>query len=92
MNTPVAETVTLPKADLEKLLQRTGDDIANVLEQMDKGNWTDSLGHHARNNRRIHEIAACLILIGGFRSRYLNYLEMVGLPDDDHPAMARLKD
>lgn len=64
---------TLDVEELKDLLQNTGDDIANVLEQLTRGNWVDSEGHPVKNNVAMIQLITTLTRIGEYRAANLGY-------------------
>ena len=61
------------EAALKPLLQKTGDSIADMLEQMLKGNWRDDHGHDVKMNATMITLKVVLIALGMFREEYLGY-------------------
>ena len=61
------------KADLVPLLQNTGDAIADVLDQLIKCDWVDSLGHEVKFSSEMLRLKDQLFAIMAFRSRHLSY-------------------
>lgn len=67
-----AENARLREA-LVPLLQKTGDGIADMFEQMLKGRWRDYDGHDVKLNVQMLNLQAVLLSIGRFREMYLDY-------------------
>lgn len=61
------------KAELEALLQSTGDRICDMLDQLLKGDWTDDMGHKAKNNVAMLAMRDVLSDIGEYRAKRLSY-------------------
>ena len=61
------------EAALKPLLQKTGDSIADMFEQMIKGNWRDDHGHNVKLNVSMITLTAVLTAIGMFREEHLGY-------------------
>lgn len=58
---------------LGPLLQSTGDGIANIFDQMQKGNWVDDHGHRVENNIHMLAMQSILLAIMHFRTDHLDY-------------------
>lgn len=69
----VPDTDSVMRADLKPLLQEVGDTMADVLEQMIKGRWTDEHGHSVQNKPGIAQLAIRLRAMANFRTKYLEY-------------------
>lgn len=61
--------------ELKELLQQTGDGIADVFTQMQKGNWIDDHGHDVRMNAAMQNMKTVLVAIMQFRTKHLDYTE-----------------
>lgn len=69
---------------LGPFLQSTGDGIANIFDQLEKGNWVDDHGHLVKNNVHMLAMQSILLAIMHFRSDHLDY-EKVDIPLDAKP-------
>jgi len=68
--------------DLEPLLQNVGDAVADLFEQLVKGNWTDDQGHAVTGNAAMQNMKNVLVAIARFRTKHLNYPEVFqGYPE-----------
>ena len=56
-----------------KIISATGDKIAAMIEQMNKGNWRDDLGHDVRNNVQMIAMAEALRELTNFRADFFGY-------------------
>lgn len=61
------------KDAIEPLLQRTGDAICYLFEQMRKGEWVDSEGHPVHLNAAMIGMKDVLQQLGDFRHEHLGY-------------------
>lgn len=61
------------KIDTDKVITSVGDKIANMIEQMVKGGWIDTLGHPVKNNAAMLQMQVALVELMQFRARNLNY-------------------
>lgn len=61
------------KEDTENLLGEVGDAIAEVFEQMVKGQWVDDNGHKIVMNNSMFVLKQSLVDIMVFREKHLDY-------------------
>lgn len=61
------------KEELKGLVNATGDAIAALFVQMERGNWTDDNGHPVSMNTAMLAMQERLVALGEFRARYLGY-------------------
>lgn len=64
---------TYSEDELKSLLQKTGDGIAAVFEQMLRGNWRDDFGNRVTNNTAMVNMTEVMKSIMDFRHIHLNY-------------------
>lgn len=57
------------KNDLRCILQDTGDAIVSVFDQMQKGKWTDDLGHDVQMNTAMLRLKDILGAMVDYRAR-----------------------
>lgn len=62
-------------AELKPLLQNIGDGIANMFDQLVKGNWRDDHDHDVKMNVHMLNLHDVLKQIMRFRADYLDYSE-----------------
>lgn len=62
--------------ELEELLQRVGDNLADFLEQVLEGNYRDELGHSLELNIHVLNLENRLWDIAEFRAKHLGYTEV----------------
>lgn len=62
-------------AELKPLLQNIGDGIANMFDQLVKGNWRDDHDHDVKMNVHMLNLQDVLKQIMRFRADYLDYSE-----------------
>ncbi len=62
-------------AELKPLLQNIGDGIANMFDQLVKGNWRDDRDHDVKMNVHMLNLQDVLKQIMRFRADYLDYSE-----------------
>ncbi len=67
--------------DIKPMLQNVGDAIANMFEQMVKGDWKDSMGHSVQQNQQMCLLGEQLMAMVKWRAKYLDY------PDTTQPEM-----
>lgn len=68
---------------LERLLQAVGDAIANVIDRMLKGSWTDDHGHPVHLNITMTRLAEVLGEMTQYRTNHLGYTSPTGrMPTD----------
>ena len=63
----------IDKRVVEALVNSVGDKIADLLDQLVKGNWVDELGHPVKNNIQMLNMKSALIELGEFRADHLGY-------------------
>lgn len=61
------------QAKIKTLLQNTGDAIAEVFDQMLKGNWEDDKEHSVEHNAAMIDLKQALIGIINYRTIELGY-------------------
>lgn len=59
---------------VENQLQILGDAIADVFEQLVKGNWMDDIGHHVSNNAAMIGLADAMESTIKMRNEVLGYI------------------
>jgi hypothetical protein len=72
------------KEATESVINSTGDAIADLLVQMQKGSWVDDHGHPVQNNAAMMNVAVALARLAAFRREFLGY----SAPDRDHTVPA----
>ena len=69
------DRLALANAELKPLLQNIGDGIANMFDQLVKGNWRDDHDHDVKMNVHMLNLQDVLKQIIRFRADYLDYSE-----------------
>lgn len=69
------DRLALANAELKPLLQNIGDGIANMFDQLVKGNWRDDHDHDVKMNVHMLNLQDVLKQIMRFRADYLDYSE-----------------
>ena len=69
------DRLALANAELKPLLQNIGDGIANMFDQLVKGNWRDDHDHDVKMNVHMLNLHDVLKQIMRFRADYLDYSE-----------------
>jgi hypothetical protein len=69
------DRLALANAELKPLLQNIGDGIANMFDQLVKGNWRDDHDHDVKMNVHMLNLQDALKQIMRFRADYLDYSE-----------------
>ncbi len=57
-----------PITSLENAVQQMGDRVADMFEQMNKGNWIDDHGHDVRMNRAMMDLLGTMNAVMRFRT------------------------
>ena len=69
----MSKELTIPKEELDTLLRSTGNNIADMFEQLLLGNWVDDNGHNVQLNQQMVNLKGTVINIMEFRDKYLGY-------------------
>ena len=65
---------TAQAIEAERVIAAFGDGVANVFEQLEKGNWTDDHGHDVRMNKAMADLVVLM-------KRAMKHRAAVGLAD-----------
>lgn len=67
------------KEAAERVVSNAGDAIANMFDQMIKGNWKDDLDHDVRLNTSMLKLQDVIIELANFRTSYLGYTAVIDI-------------
>lgn len=81
MTMPLTLTTEEKLERTEEQLQKLGDAVIAMFDQMIKGNWVDDHGHVVKLNRAMNNLAATVRDTMRFRTDVLGYTEVLETED-----------